>query len=91
MNVIVYAFSCIRGYSENEKVCPLCHAKNMQLIDALQAQSESRAQHESFHNLLNRSNEPFSVVAEYFGHGMFNKIVIIDESEVCIKSKCKIK
>lgn len=51
----------------------------MQLIDVLQAQNESRAQHEQFHNLLNRSHDPFSVVAEYFAHGMFNKIVIVDE------------
>lgn len=51
----------------------------MQLTDVLQAQSESRAQHEQFHNLLNRSNDPFSVVAEYFAHGMFNKILIVDE------------
>lgn len=59
----------------------MCHSKNLQLIDALQAQSESRAQHETFHNLLNRSIEPFSVVAEYFGHGMFNKILIVDEKD----------
>lgn len=59
----------------------MCRAKNSQLIDALQAQSESRAQHETFHNLLNRSNEPFSVVAEYFGHGMFNKIFIVNEPD----------
>lgn len=53
----------------------------MQLIDALQAQSESRARHETFHNLLDRNAEPFSVVAEYFGHGMFNKIVIVEEPD----------
>lgn len=78
-------FSCIRGYSENEKDCPHCHPKNVQLTDALQAQSESRAQHESFHNLLNRSMEPFSVVAEYIGHGMFNKILIVNEPDVAYK------
>lgn len=53
----------------------------MQLIDALQAQSESRVGHETFHNLLDRSTEPFSVVAEYFGHGMFNKIFIVEEPD----------
>lgn len=50
-------------------------------MDALQAQSESRARHEIFHNLLNRSTEPFSVVAEYFGHGMFNKLFIVEEPD----------
>lgn len=71
----------MRGYSENDKDCPLCHSKNLQLIDALQAQCESRGQHEIFHNLLDRSIEPFAVVAEYFGRGMFNQIVIVDEQD----------
>lgn len=71
----------MRGYSENDRDCPVCHSKNLQLVDALQAQSESRGQHEKFHNLLDRSIEPFSVVAEYFGHGMFNKIVIVEEQD----------
>lgn len=78
----------MRGYSENDKDCPLCHAKNNALVNALRAQSESRGQHEVFHNLLERSIEPFSVVAEYFGRGMFNEIVIVeeeeDDGEVCV-------
>lgn len=73
--------SCLRVYSENDKDCVICHTKNQQLTDALQAQSESRARHETFHNLLNRSAEPFSIVAEYFGHGMFNKIVLVEEPD----------
>lgn len=62
----------------------------MQLTDVLQAQSESRAHHEQFHNLLNRSNDPFSVVAEYFAHGMFNKIVIVDEKYEDIVQEVKL-
>lgn len=50
-------------------------------MNALRAQSESRGQHEVFHNLLDRAVEPFSVVAEYFGRGMFNKILIVDEED----------
>lgn len=53
----------------------------MQLIDALRAQSESRGQHEVFHNLLERSVEPFSVITEYFGRGMFNEIVLVEEED----------
>ncbi|KAJ6646297.1 Vacuolar protein sorting-associated protein 11 like [Pseudolycoriella hygida] len=74
-----YHQDCVRGYSENDKDCPVCHSKNVQLVDALHAQSESRGQHELFHNLLDRSTEPFSVVAEYFGRGLFNKIVLVEE------------
>lgn len=76
----IFYFSCVKGYSENDKDCPACHTKNMQILDALKAQSESRGQHEAFHNLLDRSPEPFSVVAEYFGRGLFNKIVIVEEN-----------
>jgi vacuolar protein sorting-associated protein 11 len=45
----------------------------------LRAQQEARGQHEQFHNILNRAPEPFSVVAEHFGRGLFNKIVIVDD------------
>uniref|UniRef100_A0A6B2EKS8 Vacuolar protein sorting-associated protein 11 homolog n=1 Tax=Phlebotomus kandelakii TaxID=1109342 RepID=A0A6B2EKS8_9DIPT len=75
-----FHLDCVKGYSENDKDCPACHSKNMQILDALRAQSESRGQHEAFHNLLDRSPEPFSVVAEYFGRGLFNKIVIVEEN-----------
>ncbi|EAT44793.1 AAEL003887-PA [Aedes aegypti] len=74
-----YHQDCIRGYSETERDCPVCNKKNMQLMDTLRAQSESRGQHEAFHNLLDRSSEPFSVVAEYFGRGLFNKLLIVEE------------
>lgn len=66
----------------------MCRSKNLQLIDALQAQNESRAQHETFHNLLNRAVEPFSVVAEYFGHGMFNKIFLVEEPDEINQNVC---
>ncbi|XP_058450947.1 vacuolar protein sorting-associated protein 11 homolog [Malaya genurostris] len=76
-----YHQDCIRGYSETERDCPVCNKTNIQLMDALRAQSESRGQHEAFHNLLNRSPEPFSVVAEYFGRGLFNKLLIVEEED----------
>lgn len=70
---------CVREYSENDRDCPVCHIKNKQLQDALHAQSEARGQHEIFHNLLHRAPEPFSVVAEYFGRALFNKVMIFNE------------
>uniref|UniRef100_A0A1B0CT92 Vacuolar protein sorting-associated protein 11 homolog n=2 Tax=Lutzomyia longipalpis TaxID=7200 RepID=A0A1B0CT92_LUTLO len=75
-----YHLDCVKGYSENDKDCPACHTKNMQILDSLRSQSESRGNHEAFHNLLDRSPEPFSIVAEYFGRGLFNKIVIVEEN-----------
>ncbi|XP_039431655.1 vacuolar protein sorting-associated protein 11 homolog [Culex pipiens pallens] len=76
-----YHQDCIRGYSETERDCPVCNKKNILLMDALRAQSESRGQHEAFHNLLDRSPEPFSVVAEHFGRGLFNKLLIVEEED----------
>lgn len=79
LNTSHYRYSCVRGYSDNEKDCPVCRAKNVQVKDALRAQSESRGQYDAFHDLLDRSMEPFSVVAEYFGRGLFNQLVIVEE------------
>lgn len=85
-----YNFRCMGKYSDNDKDCPVCHSKYVQLCDALQAQSESQCQHEIFHNLLIRSREPFSVVAQYFGRGLFNEIVIIDEQDKPIDNHSKV-
>ncbi|KFB46003.1 AGAP002665-PA-like protein [Anopheles sinensis] len=74
-----YHQDCIRSYTDTERDCPVCNKNNMQLIEALRAQSEARDQHEMFHDILERSPEPFSVVADYFGRGLFNKLLIVEE------------
>ncbi|EAA08178.5 AGAP002665-PA [Anopheles gambiae str. PEST] len=76
-----YHQDCIRSYTDTERDCPVCNKNNMQLIEALRAQSEARDQHEMFHDLLDRSPEPFSVVADYFGRGLFNKLLIVEEGD----------
>uniref|UniRef100_A0A182QH22 Vacuolar protein sorting-associated protein 11 homolog n=1 Tax=Anopheles farauti TaxID=69004 RepID=A0A182QH22_9DIPT len=76
-----YHQDCIRSYTDTERDCPVCNKNNMQMIEALRAQSEARDQHELFHDLLDRSPEPFSVVAEYFGRGLFNKLLIVEEGD----------
>ena len=43
-------------------------------MDIIRAQEQSRDLHESFHNQLERSQDGFSVVADYFGRGVFNKV-----------------
>lgn len=72
----------MRAYTETDSECPLCHAKNSGIVDALRAQQESRKQHDEFHGQLNRSSEPFSLLAQYFGYGLFNRIVIFDENDL---------
>lgn len=75
-------FSCVRAYTETDSDCPVCHARNAGITDAVLAQQESRTKHNEFHSLLDRSPEPFSLVAEYFGRGLFNRIVIFDENNL---------
>lgn len=75
-------FSCVRAYSETDSNCPVCHVKNAGIMDTLLAQQESRTKHNEFHSMLDRSPEPFSLVAEYFGRGLFNRIVIFDENNL---------
>lgn len=72
---------CIRGYSETEKDCMVCRKKNNQLVDIVHSQNESRNNNHLFQDQLSASHEPFSVTAEYFGRGLFNKIVLISEDD----------
>lgn len=72
---------CIRSYSETEKDCMVCRKKNNQLVDIVRTQNESRNNNHLFQDQLNASHEPFSVTAEYFGRGLFNKIVLVSEDD----------
>ena len=46
------------------------------IIDIIQAQQQGRDLHETFHNQLERAQDGFSVVADYFGRGVFNKVTL---------------
>lgn len=87
--LIISVHSCLQAGPDADLSCPVCTQKpeTLHLQTALQSQAESHDQHDQFHNLLNRSEEPFSLVSEYFGRGLFNQLVIVDENEsvdVCI-------
>lgn len=75
---------CIRSYSETEKDCMVCRKKNSQLQDLMHKQNEIRNKNNVFKDQLNSSPEPFSVIASYYGRGLFNKIVLVadDDDEV---------
>lgn len=75
-------FSCVRAYTETDSDCPVCQSKNAGILDALREQQETRKLHDQFHDQLNRIVEPFSLLAKYFGHGLFNRIVIFDENDL---------
>ncbi|CAI8032330.1 Vacuolar protein sorting-associated protein 11 homolog [Geodia barretti] len=62
---------CLQDELEHE--CPLCYRDNRKVLDIIQRQEQTAGLHEQFHSQLQRSPDGFSVVAEYFGRGVFNK------------------
>ena len=44
------------------------------VLDIIHAQEHSKDLHEQFHSQLDRAQDGFSVVAEYFSRGVFNKV-----------------
>lgn len=52
---------------------------NKKWLDIIRAQEQSRDLHETFHSLLDRAEDPFSLVADYFGRGVFKKLMVVAE------------
>ncbi|XP_034943521.1 vacuolar protein sorting-associated protein 11 homolog [Chelonus insularis] len=76
-----YHQHCFQSFSENETECPACLPNNKTLLDIIKAQEQSRDLHETFHSLLDRAEDPFSLVAEYFGRGVFKKLMVITDAD----------
>eukprot|EP01107_Rhizomastix_libera_P003647 TRINITY_DN1629_c0_g1_i1.p1 TRINITY_DN1629_c0_g1~~TRINITY_DN1629_c0_g1_i1.p1 ORF type:complete len:988 (+),score=293.25 TRINITY_DN1629_c0_g1_i1:3-2966(+) len=69
-------FLCLHSFhqrclGENEE-CPECTPVNRQTLDRARAQEADAVKHEQFMRHLESSNDGFSVIAEYFGRGIFN-------------------
>ena len=79
--MIFLILSCFQSFSENENECPACLPNNKKLLDIIKAQEQSRDLHETFHSLLDRAEDPFSLVADYFGRGVFKKLMVITDSD----------
>ncbi|XP_033108411.1 vacuolar protein sorting-associated protein 11 homolog isoform X2 [Anneissia japonica] len=75
-----YHQHCFEGYAENDQECPVCAPENKKVLDIIRAQEQSRDLHEQFHRQLEKSSDGFSVVADYFGRGVFNKVTLVTES-----------
>ncbi|XP_046491290.1 vacuolar protein sorting-associated protein 11 homolog isoform X2 [Neodiprion pinetum] len=73
--------NCFQSFSENENECPACLPNNKKLLDIIKAQEQSRDLHETFHSLLDRAEDPFSLVADYFGRGVFKKLTVITDAD----------
>ncbi|KAK2192567.1 hypothetical protein NP493_28g12007 [Ridgeia piscesae] len=74
-----YHQQCFESYAENDTDCPACLPENRRVLDIIHAQEQSRDLHEQFHSQLERSQDGFSVVAEYFSRGVFNKMTILTD------------
>ncbi|XP_067666114.1 vacuolar protein sorting-associated protein 11 homolog [Haliotis asinina] len=75
-----YHQHCFESYAETDTECPVCAAENRKIMDIIQAQEQTKDIHEHFHNQLERAQDGFSVVADYFGRGVFNKVTLITDS-----------
>lgn len=77
-----YHQHCFQSFSENENECLACLPNNKKLLDIIRAQEQStRDLHETFHTLLDRAQDPFSLVAKYFGRGVFKKLMVITDAD----------
>ncbi|XP_077990077.1 vacuolar protein sorting-associated protein 11 homolog [Glandiceps talaboti] len=74
-----YHQHCFEGYAENESECPACMQENRKVLDIIRAQEHSKDLHEQFHHQLERATDGFSVVADYFGRGVFNKVTLLTD------------
>ncbi|XP_044312298.1 vacuolar protein sorting-associated protein 11 homolog isoform X2 [Varanus komodoensis] len=70
---------CFESYSESGSECPTCMPENRKVMDMIRTQEQRRDLHDQFQHQLKRSNDSFSVVADYFGRGVFNKLTLITD------------
>ncbi|KAA0704039.1 Vacuolar protein sorting-associated protein 11 -like protein [Triplophysa tibetana] len=70
---------CLESFAESEAECPTCTPENRKVMDMLRAQDQKRDLHDHFNRQLKSSNDGFSVVADYFGRGVFNKLTLITD------------
>lgn len=76
-----YHQHCFQSFSESDKECPACHQENKKILDIIKSQEAGRNQHDQFHAQLEKAEDGFSIVAEYFGRGMFSQPVSVSELE----------
>ncbi|XP_047107852.1 vacuolar protein sorting-associated protein 11 homolog isoform X3 [Schistocerca piceifrons] len=84
-----YHQHCFQSFAENENECPACLPDNKKILDIIKSQEQSRDLHEIFHSQLERAEDGFSLVADYFGRGVFNKLTLITDSSVSEKPSLK--
>ena len=67
-----YHQHCFQSYSESDSECPACYKENKKILDMVKSQEAGRNQHDQFHAQLEKAEDGFGLVAEYFGRGLFS-------------------
>jgi len=75
-------FLCMHSFhqrclSEIESECPSCAPQNKKILEIKRSLEENIGQHEVFFKQLEGSPDGFNTVAEYFGRGIFNKVILL--------------
>ncbi|XP_036923457.1 vacuolar protein sorting-associated protein 11 homolog isoform X1 [Sturnira hondurensis] len=70
---------CFESYSESDADCPTCLPENRKVMDMIRIQEQKRDLHDQFQHQLKCSNDSFSVIADYFGRGVFNKLTLLTD------------
>jgi len=72
-----YHEHCFQSLADNDQECPKCSEENKKILDIIRAQDASRNKHDQFHAQLEKAEDGFSIVAEYFGRGLFSTPAVI--------------
>jgi len=70
-------FLCLHSFHhrclfDNDTECPKCAPSTKHVLELIHSHEASAHEHEQFFKKLEGSSDGFSVVAEYFGRGLFN-------------------
>ena len=78
-------FLCMHSFhqrclGDNEKECPMCAPSNRTILEIKRSQEANASRHDQFYKQLEVADDGFSVVADYFGRNVFNRITLMDGS-----------
>ena len=85
-------FLCMHSFhqrclGDNERECPMCAPANRTILEIKRSQEANAQRHDQFYKQLEVADDGFSVVADYFGRNVFNKIVLLDGAGVAGPSR----
>nr|XP_039266743.1 vacuolar protein sorting-associated protein 11 homolog [Styela clava] len=77
---------CFESYSENDQECPVCAGENRKILEHMREQEQAllnnRNLYDQFSSQVRQSRDGFSIIADYFARGVFNKVTLVTESKV---------